>query len=239
VIEPNRLTLPGETAARARVEALFARIDELGTALLLMPVETPDLEARAAGVLDLETLADRLGRGPLLDEARQRVRDGFLLRTVSRQPPAWTGTQPLISSGTVDDQVARLTALEDVVAVAVVEDQLDPGTAAFLSGPGLRALGLPVLEPDARVPGAAGDASAALDGEAAPARDEEDAEEAAAAAEAEAEAIEAQAALRQRRAVLFVTAMAIAVPLGVAAGISLPLMVVIGLAALFLAWVFA
>jgi len=239
VIEPNRLTVPGESAARARVEALFARIDELGTALLLMPVETPDIDAREAGVSDLEALAGRLGRGPLLDEARQRVRDGFLLRTVSRQPPAWTGTQPLISSGTVDDQVARLTALEDVVAVAVVEDRLDLRTAAILAGPGLRALGLPMLESDAAVPGPAEGASGPVEGEAVPAWDDEDAEDAAAAAEAEAEAIEAQAALRQRRAVLFVTAMAIAVPLGVAAGISLPLMVVIGLAALFLAWVFA
>jgi hypothetical protein len=245
VSEPNQLTAPGERAARARVEALFERIDEIGPAIRFLPVPRLDLVAREALLADVEGLADRNGRGALLDEARERLRDGLLRLAGTRLQPGWIG-QPIASTGTIEDQIARQMAIEDAVTVAVVEDLLDDDTIGALSSPGKRMLGMPLpgFDGDRMADGAddtagrepSGDVTtageAALD-DAAPDDDDR------AAAEAQVEAIEQEAALRQRRAVVFVAAMAIVLPLGVAGGVSLPILVVIAIAALFLAWVFA
>jgi hypothetical protein len=234
VLEPNELRSPGETGARERVEALFERIDELGPDIRRQPVPLVDVDEREVVLAELEALADRHGRGELLDEARQRVRDGLLKNESlgAIGAPFGIGIQPS-ASATADDQVARLMAVEDLISAAVVVDLVDERSAEarsiiLLSAPGRRLLGLPVPDPE---PGADEDAGLG-DGQ----TDDTDAEaDAIADAEAEAEARESQ---RQRRAVVFVAALAIALPIGVAIGTSLPGLVILALAALVLAWLF-
>jgi hypothetical protein len=233
VIEPNRLTAPGEHPARARVEVVLERIDALGADLFVLPVPRLDVAARDADLDDLEAVADRHGRDALLAEARERVRGGLLVRT-ARRAEAIGYRQQLVSSGTVEDQVARAMAIEDAVAVAVVEDMLDPGTAARLASPGRWMLGLPTSEPVEPVEAAPNDDPPLEPDE----RDDADRAEAE-LAEAEAEQAEAQSALRLRRGVLFVVIGAIALPAAAATGVSVPVLVVIVLGLAVIAWLFA
>jgi hypothetical protein len=217
---------------------VFDRIDEIGPAIRFLAVPRLDVNEREAQLADLEAVADRHGRGALLDEARQRVRDGVMMAAGTRLEGSWIG-RPLATGGTVEDQVARTLAIEDVVAVAVVEDLLAADAVAALASPGLRMLGMP-LPPaglaGAEVGDAPADERAAADDNAvaheAPADDDVSAEEAALAAEE-------AAALRQRRAVLFVAVLAIALPIGVAGNLGWPELALFAVAALFVAWVFA
>jgi len=226
VIEPNRYTAPGELAARARVEALFARIDQLGPDMLLLPVPGFDLEARDIALDELEDLADRRGRGALLDEARRRVRDGLPARTVARHPGYPVG-ESLVASGTVEDQVARMLAIEAAVSVAVVEDVLDPGTIAFLSAPGRRLLRLAPLDPPEGPDERADDAPAP---EGMTADDQADADEA---------DVEAASAKRQQRVALFFLIGLIALLIAWSSGVALPIIAMILLASGLIAWLFA
>lgn len=233
MIEPNRLTNPSELAVRARIEVLFERIDAFGAAIVLLPAPRLDLESRDAGLVELVDLADRHGRATLLEEARRRVRDDLQVRMATRNQAVVIG-QPLLSSGTVEDQVARMAAIEDAVAVAVVEDLLDPETAMALSSPGRRMLGLAPPDP---LESPAGTAAADEDH---PDRDTGVASPGDAAdEEAEAAEAEAQDALRQRRAVLFVAIGAIVLPIAFATGLDLPALVLIGLSIALIAWLFA
>ena len=126
----------GERAARERVEAVWAAIDTLSAEdLHTAPVPRLDLEDREVLLADLERLADRLGRGPLLDEARAKTRDGISRRFVDWWPVRPYGGSPIAHART-GDQVAIAMALEDLVSVAVMEDQLDPDDAEVLAGPG-------------------------------------------------------------------------------------------------------
>ena len=89
--EPNRLTAPGEIAARTRVEALFARIDELGPDMLVLPVPGFDLEAR-------ESRSTSSRPWPTAtDGARCWTRHGSASGTGSR--PGWSRGIPAIPSG--------------------------------------------------------------------------------------------------------------------------------------------
>jgi len=239
MIEPNRLTVPGERRARARVEALFERIDELGTTIFQLPGPRLDLELRMVDLAELEAVADRHGLGPLLDEARQRVHDSLLLRTATRVEPFGFGS-PIVPSGSADEMAMRTMAVEDAVAVAVVEDLLDAATASALSAPGRRLLGLAPLEPPAS-DGRDDDAEQGPE-------DREPALEAAAddadpAAEADAEdaldEAERRASVRQRRAALFVGGGAIALIAAYTVGVGLPGLVLVVLAVGLLAWLFA
>ncbi len=230
MIEPNRYTAPGEIAARTRVEALFARIDELGPDLQLLPVPGFDLEAREIALEELEALADRRGRGALLDEARRRVRDGLSARMATRQPGYPLG-QELLTSGTVEDQVARMMAIEDMVSVAVVEDLLDREAIAFLSAPGRRLLGLAPLDPP-EVPDEMADVPAP---EAMTADDQADADE----ADADEDEIEAASAKRQQRVALFLMIGLVVLLIAWSNGIELPMIALILLAVALIAWLFA
>ena len=126
----------GERAARERVEAVWTAIDTLSPEnLQAAPVPRLDLEDREVLLADLERLADRLGRGRLLDEVRAETRDAISRRFVDRWPLRPYGTSAYAGART-EDQVAIAMALEDLVSVAVMEDQLDPDDAEVLAGPG-------------------------------------------------------------------------------------------------------
>ncbi len=151
MIEPNRLSPPGEAAARARVEAVFARIDELSPAELdLVVIRPPDPDTRDPLIEELESAADRHGRGELLDEARDAVRDNVFRRISTRFPSdrITGGPRP---SGSTEDLAGLVVVLQDLVAVAATEDLIDPPTARALAGPGRTLLGLPG-EPEATTP---------------------------------------------------------------------------------------
>ena len=234
MIEPNRYTAPGEIAARTRVEALFARIDELGPDLQLLPVPGFDLEAREIALEELEALADRRGRGALLDEARQRVRDGLSARMATRQPGYPLG-HVLIATGTVEDQVARTMAIDDTVSVAVVEDLLDRETIGFLSAPGRRMLGLAPLDPPGVPDENAEENADAPAAEAMTADDQADADE----DDADEAEIEAASAKRQQRVALFFLIGLIVLLIAWSNGIELPMIALILLATALIAWLFA
>ena len=137
----NTLTNPGERATRARLEDLMTRIDRLSPAdLNTAPIPHPDADARDLLVAMAEAAADRSGRGELLDEAREAVRDALLRRYVDQWPsrPYGSAYHPVART---EDQAAVITALEDAVAVAVTEDLLDREDAAALAGPGMLVLG--------------------------------------------------------------------------------------------------
>lgn len=145
MIEPNRLSAPGEAAARARVEALYAAADRLGPPdLWLSPVPRRDLEEREVLLAALERVADAHGRGALLDEARTWLRDALEARAVSRWT-AETGATGQVIAGRPEDAAAIVLAIEDAVSVAVTEDLLDPGGAATLANPGRQLLGIASL----------------------------------------------------------------------------------------------
>ena len=166
-IELNRLSVPGEQAARERVEALFAEIDRLGPHELSMTaIPRRDRESREIQLAELERVADRNGRGALLDEARERVRDALLARVAEPLVP-----RSLFAAagrvGRAEDMVEIVEAIEDAVSVAVVEDRLEPGTAHRLAQAGLRVLGLPTPADAPVDPGPADPAEGAEPGRAA------------------------------------------------------------------------
>ncbi len=155
MLQPGRLSVPGEGAVRARVEAVFDAADRLSPPELWLPdVPRRDEGERRDLVADLEELASRYGRRPLLDEARGRVRDELMERAVSRSVSS-SGAMGQQVGGRAEDLTRLLAAIEDAVAVAVVEDVLDPAAAATLANPGRILLGLMPLpgrpqEPAAR-----------------------------------------------------------------------------------------
>jgi hypothetical protein len=142
VIEPNRLSTPGERAARRRVEAIFERIDALTAADLdLIAARPPDPDLRDDLLAGLEDAADRHGRGELLEEARSAVRDE-LFRRISATFPSDRITGGTLPGPSTDDIAGLVLVLQDLVAVAVTEDFLAPDPAATLAEPGRELLGL-------------------------------------------------------------------------------------------------
>jgi len=147
MIEPNRLSAPGERAALARVEEIAERIDEVPIEhMALARTRMLSPERRGALLEELDAEADRCGRRVLLDDARDRVRQAVLARTA----------QPLyLYSGSpqrADDVSYLATSIVDAVAVAVMEDRLSPETASLLSTPGRNTLGLAPVAAAARMP---------------------------------------------------------------------------------------
>jgi hypothetical protein len=134
----------GERAARERVEAVYAAVDELN-AVDLRTLRMPplDMESREVLLADLQREVDRNGRGAMLDEARNWLRDGVWSRVgqAPSDPRLAVGMAPLDA-----DQFADvLLALSDAVSVAVAEDLLPPEDAADLADPGRRLLRLEPL----------------------------------------------------------------------------------------------
>jgi hypothetical protein len=145
VIEPNRLSIPGEVAARERVEAVCSHIDELsGLDLANLVVAPRDPEEREVLLADLEQAADARGLGELLDEARNTVRDARSracprtfrpgpTRSASRRP---RGRRPREPAG--GDRGRR--------GGRVAQDVVEPEVAVELAEPGRSILGLPPLD---------------------------------------------------------------------------------------------
>ncbi len=156
MIQPNRLSVPGEAAARARVEVVFAAVDGLSPQLLAQAVigrTDPDERDRLLDVL--EEAVTRSGREELLDAARGPVNRVLQAKVADSILGAAYGAM-VASSGPVDDRVAVFQAIDDAVCVAVAEDLLELDDARVLSDPGRAFLGLPPVgdgaEP-ARAPG--------------------------------------------------------------------------------------
>jgi hypothetical protein len=158
---PNQLSAPGERAARERVETLFARIDEIGVLPLIdMIIPAADPDHRDELLIEVDRVAARHGRTALLDEALDTTRNA-MLRAVANRWVAGTYVAQPQGSARVEDRVALQRAIEDAVAVAVIEDVLDRDVAEALADPGRTILGLaPLGEP---IPGAIPGATPAID----------------------------------------------------------------------------
>jgi hypothetical protein len=135
----------GERTARLRVDAVYAAVDRITPDdLRLTPLAARDPATRGRLIAELEATAARHGRGPLLAEARDWLREALSGRVLARYHLE-TGIWATNTSGRVEDQVAVFLALDDVVAVAVAEDLVDTDAAAWLAGPGRQLLGLAPL----------------------------------------------------------------------------------------------
>jgi hypothetical protein len=138
---PNELLPPGEREAIARIEAVYEAVDGLSADdLNASPPPRLDMDDRDERLARLEELADGLGRGDLLDEARDELREAVLARFSAGLAYPY-GRRPVPNART-EDKAAILAALLDLVAVAVVEDRLDPIDAAVLSRAGRLLLGI-------------------------------------------------------------------------------------------------
>ena len=139
MIQPNRLSVPGEAAARQRVEVVFEAIDGIPTDRLHGVALSPR-EDRDRLVETLEGAVAAAGRGALLDEARDSVRNALSQRLAAVFPAGNAGLT-LHATGRAADQVELVAAIDDAVAVAVAEDLLDPADARRAVGAGSRAAG--------------------------------------------------------------------------------------------------
>ena len=141
----RRTASSGELEVRGRVDALFARLDQL----------TPDDLShvglrRADGERDelrqmVVTAARAAGRSALLAEARAGARDLVLRRyAAGTLHPTWVGLNWGLSQGTADDRVAIVEAVQDAAAAAVVEDLVPDDVTRALALDAGHALGLSV-----------------------------------------------------------------------------------------------
>ena len=120
--------------ARARVEALFAKLntltpDELGRIGLLRPPEE-----RKALIAAVDAAARATGRQELVAGARRQAGDIVMRRYADgTYRPTWIALNWGLSGGTVEDRVAVVEAVADAAAVAAVSDALDPEIASALA----------------------------------------------------------------------------------------------------------
>ena len=135
----GKLSAPGEHAARARVETIFAAVDRL-SAVDIYELAAPsiDRDDRDVRMAELERLADGAGRGDLLDDACEALTNAVVTRLSSIR----TYQYGMVTAGTAraEDQVRIVSVLRDLVAVAVMQDRLEPDDARALAGPGLQLL---------------------------------------------------------------------------------------------------
>ncbi|HEY3335011.1 MAG TPA: hypothetical protein VGK16_07200 [Candidatus Limnocylindrales bacterium] len=136
----GRLSSPGEHAARARVEAVYEAVDRLSASdLNEIPAPPFGATGREGRLDELERLADGSGRRPLLDEARDALANAILARFAGIRPYPYS-INPT-GAARVEDQAVIIAVLRDLVAVAVMQDRLEPEDARALARPGLRMLG--------------------------------------------------------------------------------------------------
>lgn len=134
----------GENEARARVDALFQRFNDLTPAdLARLGLQRAEPERRAALLERVEAAARATDRGVLLGQARAEARQVVLRRfDEAAMSPTWVGPAWGVSTGTTGDRVAIVEALSDAVAAAVVEDLVAPEVAEGLSIDAEHVLGL-------------------------------------------------------------------------------------------------
>ena len=147
MIEPNRLTVPADRAARERVDEIFAAIDRLSPDQLWgVVIGARDMDERARSLATLEAAVAARRRDELLDDARATIRDVLHGRVAAAHPVGTYGIT-ITSGSRVEDRVAISLAIDDAVSVAVAEDLIEPDMAARLADPGRALLG---LDPTAR-----------------------------------------------------------------------------------------
>ena len=125
----------GEEAARDRVDAAFRAVDGLGREMLWAPLPRRDLEDRAVRLNDLERAIEAAGRSALLAEARSSLGDALAQRLVARGRQPEVGIFGISEMGRPEEIAAVRLALDDLLAVAVGLDLVDPDEAAALAGP--------------------------------------------------------------------------------------------------------
>jgi hypothetical protein len=134
------------------VEAVFERLDEWGPQDLVRIAPGPrDADALVAGRREVERVARLYGRGQLVDEARDAIREALAARATGELVGVM-GTR-VVSGGRPEDLAGLIAALGDTVAVAVVEDVLAPDVAIALAEPGRAILGLPPIRQSPAAPG--------------------------------------------------------------------------------------
>ncbi len=124
-----------EGRARARVDALFRRLDRLTPdELARIGLHRPPDEMREALLDAIDAAAAATGRETLVVEARDEAREVVLGRYAEGSlHPTWVALNWGLSQGTVEDRVAIVEALADAAAAAVVADVLDPDVLAGLA----------------------------------------------------------------------------------------------------------
>jgi hypothetical protein len=117
----------GESAARARLEALFTTFDRLTPDELgHIGLTRTDRAERIALLRAVEGAARRADRSVLLGEARTEAADLVMRRYAEGGLHAtWVGLNWGLSQGTTGDRVAIVEALADAAAAAVVADLVD------------------------------------------------------------------------------------------------------------------
>lgn len=134
----------GEAEARARVDALFERFNNLTPAELAhVGLQRQDPEHHRSRMAAVEAAAEASGRGALLGEARAEAREVVLRRYgEGTLNPTWAGLNWAISGGPAEDRAAVVVALADAASAAVVEDLVAPEIADALSIDADHVLGL-------------------------------------------------------------------------------------------------
>ena len=125
----------GEAAARARVDALFERFNDLTpTDLAHIGLRRRDDEHRRLQLERVEQAARASGRSVLLGEARAEAQRFVFHRfDEAAMSPTWLGPGWGVSTGGVEDRVAIVAAITDSAAAAVVADLVEPDLVRALS----------------------------------------------------------------------------------------------------------
>jgi hypothetical protein len=134
----------GEAQARARVDELFERFNNLTPVELgHIGLQRQDAEHHRSRMAAVEAAAEASGRSALLGEARAEARDVVLRRYgEGTLNPTWVGLNWGISGGPAEDRAAIVVALADAASAAVVEDLVGPEITEPLSIDADHVLGL-------------------------------------------------------------------------------------------------
>lgn len=133
----------GEAAARARVDALFARFNDLTpTDLAHLDLQREEAERRRPQLDAIDEAARASGRTELVRKARDEARRFVLSRfDEAAMSPTWLGPAWGVSTGGVEDRVAIVEAIADAAAATVVADIVAPDVVHALAADAEHLLG--------------------------------------------------------------------------------------------------